>query len=66
MRPVERGERLAVVGWVQSLVREPAIRELLHDLSEARELLAGQEGSARALELINKSYNNLLRRNAEP
>ena len=66
VRPVERGERLAVVGWVQSLVREPAIRELLHDLSEARELLAGQEGSARALELINKSYNNLLRRNAEP
>ena len=66
VRPVERGERLAVVGWVQSLVREPAIRELLHDLSEARELLAGQEGSGRALELINKSYNNLLRRNAEP
>jgi len=66
VRPVEQGERLAVVGWVQSLVREPAIRELLHDLSEARELLAGQEGAARAVELITKSYSNLLRRNAEP
>lgn len=66
VRPVEQGERLAVVGWVQSLVREPAIRELLHDLSEARELLAGQEGNARAIELITKSYSNLLRRNAEP
>jgi len=66
VRPVEQGERLAVVGWVQSLVREPAIRELLHDLSEARELLAGQEDAARAVDLLTKSYNNLLRRNAEP
>ncbi|WP_146908522.1 Fe2+-dependent dioxygenase [Arenimonas daejeonensis] len=48
VRPVEQGERLAVVGWVQSLVREPAIRELLYDLSEAREQLVGQEGAARA------------------
>ena len=66
VRPVEHGERLAVVGWVQSLVREPAIRELLHDLSEARELLVGQEGTGRAVELLTKSYSNLLRRNAEP
>ena len=66
VRPVEQGERLAVVGWVQSLVREPAVRELLRDLSEAREQLVGQEGAARALELINKSYFNLLRRHAEP
>lgn len=66
VRPVEQGERLAVVGWVQSLVRDPAIRELLHDLSEAREQLVGQESAHRALELINKSYFNLLRRHAEP
>ena len=66
VRPVEHGERLAVVGWVQSLVREPAIRELLHDLSEARDLLVGQEGAGRAVELLTKSYSNLLRRNAEP
>lgn len=66
VRPVEEGERLAVVGWVQSLVREPAVRELLHDLSEAREMLVGREGTERALELLNKSYFNLLRRHAEP
>jgi len=66
VRPVETGERLAVVGWFQSLVREPAIRELLHDLSEAREQLVGQPGTERALALINKSYFNLLRRHAEP
>ena len=66
VRPVEQGERLAVVGWVQSLVRDPAIRELLHDLSEAREELVGKEDASRALELINKSYANLKRRHAEP
>lgn len=66
VRPVEQGERLAVVGWVQSLVREPAIRELLYDLTEAREQLAGKEGTQRAIELLNKSYSNLLRRHAEP
>ena len=66
VRPVEHGERLAVVGWVQSLVRDPAVREMLHDLSEAREQLAGKPESHRALELINKSYCNLLRYHAEP
>jgi PKHD-type hydroxylase len=66
VRPVEQGERLAVVGWFQSLVRDPAVREMLHDLSEAREQLVGKEGTARALDLINKSYFNLLRRHAEP
>lgn len=66
VRPVEKGERLAVVGWVQSLVREPAVREMLHDLSEAREQLVGKDGAERALELVNKSYFNLLRKHAEP
>lgn len=66
VRPVQRGERLAIVGWVQSVVRDPAARELLHDLSCARDLLAGQEGTTRPMELINKTYSNLLRRYAEP
>lgn len=65
VRPVQSGERLAVVGWVQSLVREAAVREMLYDLSAARELLVGKEGTERALELVNKSYFNLLRRHAE-
>jgi PKHD-type hydroxylase len=66
VRPIEQGERLAIVGWVQSLVRESAIREMLYDLSTARDQLAGQLDSARAFELINKTYFNLLRRHAEP
>ena len=66
VRPVEQGERLAVVGWVQSMVRDAGVRELLHDLSEAREMLVGQAGMERALDLISKSHSNLLRRFAEP
>ena len=66
VRPIESGERLVVVGWVQSLVRDAGVRELLYDLSEVRDRLAGQEGMHRALELVVKSYSNLLRRHAEP
>ena len=66
VKTIESGERLAIVGWVQSLVRDPATRELLHDLSTARELLVGKEGVERSLELVNKCYSNLLRRTAEP
>lgn len=66
VRPVESGQRLAIVGWVQSLVRDPAIRELLHDLCSAREALEGVDGAARAVDLISKSHSNLLRRYAEP
>jgi PKHD-type hydroxylase len=66
VRPVQQGERLAVVGWVQSLVRETAVREMLYDLIEARDSLVGQEGASRALDLINKTYFNLQRRYADP
>jgi PKHD-type hydroxylase len=66
VRPVQQGERLAVVGWVQSLVRETSVREMLYDLIEARDSLVGQEGASRALDLINKTYFNLQRRYADP
>ena len=35
VEPVTRGTRLAVVGWVQSLIRDPAQREILFDLDQA-------------------------------
>lgn len=66
VEPVRRGERLAAVVWVQSFVRDAAIRELLHDLDVvlARLLAAAPESDEAAL--VAKSHANLLRRFAEP
>ena len=64
--PVTRGERLAVVGWIQSYVRDGASREVLRDLGEAMEQLRGRDELRPAHDLINKTHANLMRRWAEP
>ena len=51
------GERLACVGWIQSLVRREDERELLFDLGRVRASLP--DGEARLL--LDKSIGNLLR-----
>jgi PKHD-type hydroxylase len=58
--PVTAGVRLACVGWIQSLVRRPDQREILHDLDRLRE---GATGDA-ALTL-DKTIGNLLRQWSE-
>ena len=65
VKPVTRGERLVVVAWLQSHVRDAAARETLRDLALALEVL-GPAGSTEARELIGKAHANLLRRWAEP
>lgn len=64
--PVTRGERLVVVGWIQSYVRDDAAREVLRDLGEAMEALRGRDEFRPAHDLINKTHANLMRRWAEP
>ena len=63
--PVTRGERLVAVTWAQSLVRDPASREILFDLDAARRDVFAREGKSRAFDLVSKSHANLLRRWAE-
>jgi PKHD-type hydroxylase len=63
--PVTRGERLVAVTWVQSLVRDPAQRELLFELDTARRSLFEQHGKTREFDLLSKSVANLLRMWAE-
>ena len=63
--PVTRGERLVAVTWAQSLVRDPAAREVLFDLDAARRAVFEREGKGPAFDLIAKSHANLLRRWAE-
>jgi PKHD-type hydroxylase len=63
--PVTAGERLVAVSWAQSLVRDPAARELLFDLDTARRAVFAREGDGQTFRLLAKSHANLLRRWAE-
>jgi len=59
--PVTRGERLVAVTWVQSLVRDPAQRELLYQLNQAREKLLKNAPEAEETAQVNTAYMNLVR-----
>lgn len=58
---VTRGERIAIVGWVQSRVRDPARRQILHDLDRVRRTYLDRVGHDRAADLLLKSSMNLRR-----
>jgi len=60
--PVTRGERLAAVTWIRSLVRDPGQREILFDLENARHLLRERLGQTPETLLLSKVQGNLLRR----
>ncbi|MGD1908815.1 MAG: Fe2+-dependent dioxygenase [Leptolyngbyaceae cyanobacterium] len=59
--PVTRGERLVVVGWVQSLIRDVAQREILFDLETVKRSRFAQDGKTDEFDLLSKSIANLLR-----
>jgi PKHD-type hydroxylase len=58
---VTHGERLVAVTWLQSLVRDPARRELLHELNSVRERMLANTPEAEDAQLVNKTYVNLVR-----
>jgi PKHD-type hydroxylase len=58
---VTRGERLVAVTWLQSLVRDPTRRELLHELNTVRERMLAATPESEDAKLINKTYVNLVR-----
>lgn len=59
--PVTSGVRTVVVGWIQSLVADPRMREALFDLYRVRRMLFERDGKSDALDLLNKTHSNLLR-----
>lgn len=62
---VTRGVRLVSIGWIQSMVRDPAQREILFELSAARnKLLADNAGTPEA-DAVDHAYINLVRMWAE-
>jgi len=59
--PVTAGERLVALFWIQSHVRDPARRELLFELNQAREHLLKADPEAEHSKLLDKSFANLVR-----
>lgn len=58
---VQSGVRLVAVSWIQSLVRDPGKRAILHDLNQARETLLMEQPDAPHTARVNHSYINLVR-----
>jgi len=59
--PVTRGQRLAAVTWVQSMVPGAEKRALLYRLAQARAELMQTRPDERATELVDQAYLNLVR-----
>ncbi len=58
---VTRGERLVAVTWAQSMVPDPARRELLYELNLAREHLLREAPEDEATARVDHAYVNLMR-----
>ena len=56
------GERLVFIGWIESYVKSIEEREYLFDLDAAARSLLAKYGRSDEVDLIFKSYSNLLRR----
>ena len=64
--PVTRGTRLASFFWVQSMLRDDTRREMLFDLDQTIQSLAGQLGlNAPEVVRLTGIYHNLIRQWAE-
>ncbi|MEO0463447.1 MAG: Fe2+-dependent dioxygenase [Pseudomonadota bacterium] len=67
VKPVTSGERIVCVGWIESLIADPAQRELMFDMENMRTSIRQKlpAGSPELLTL-DKSMSNLLRMWCEP
>ncbi len=61
VQKVLNGNRLAFVGWIESYVKSIEEREYLFDLDAGARALLAKYGRSDELDLIFKSYSNLLR-----
>ena len=61
VQEVISGERIVVVGWIESYIKSIEEREYLFDLDAGARTLLAKYGRSDELDLIFKSYSNLLR-----
>ena len=58
---ITKGERLVCVGWIESYVKSIEEREYLFDIDSGARGILAKYGRSDELDLIFKSYSNLLR-----
>ena len=61
VKEVINGERIVCVGWIESYIKSIEEREYLFDLDAGARSLLAKHGRSDELDLIFKSYSNLLR-----
>ena len=61
VQEVIQGERLVCVGWIESYVKSIEEREYLFDIDAGSKGILAKHGRSDELDLIFKSYSNLLR-----
>ena len=61
VKEVTKGERFVCIGWIESYVKSIEEREYLFDLDAGAKGLLAKHGRSDELDLIFKSYSNLLR-----
>ena len=61
VKEVKNGERVVCVGWIESYIKSIEEREYLFDLDAGAKSLLAKYGRSDELDLIFKSYSNLLR-----
>lgn len=61
VNPVTRGRRLAIVTWMESMVRDPARREIIADLADVMDRLVTDKADSETIKRVEKSRLNLLR-----
>ena len=61
VKEVKNGERVVCVGWIESYIKSIEEREYLFDLDAGAKGLLAKYGRSDELDLIFKSYSNLLR-----
>ena len=63
--PVTSGVRLAAITWMQSLVPDTPMREILFELDQnIQQLSANDTVSREQLDSLHHVYHNLIRKNA--
>jgi PKHD-type hydroxylase len=61
VKEILNGERIVCVGWIESYIKSIEEREYLFDLDAGARSLLAKHGRSEDLDLIFKSYSNLLR-----